>query len=441
VYGGLKSNASVYSAFLRVANRLPARLVYRGPYLAIQGLLDREDLGEDVEPRLAWRLASVLRTAITRVPYYRNLELGIRADDIGPDTAYEVLSRFPYLERSSVMREPESFVSDAFEMARLTAWTTSGSTGEGLKGYRTASLVSAEAAFFHHEWAKVGYVRRAKVVRMAVEGRRLQDEEPCRRSGDRLLVSPFHFNERWVHRIYDDINAFRPRFIHAYPSCFEYLADYMDRAGLRLSGLSGIFLASERVTERQLNLARKVFEDTTVRFHYGLGERTNLAWGSRGESGISYKFECAYGCSENLTHAGDAREIVGTSYWNEVMPLIRYRTQDYGEIRDGVIRNLDGRQQEFLVARSGAKVPALAFDMVDFAWDFVEAYQVVQNERGKLELHIMPRPQYDDSIGGRIVASQQAELDGMFDVSLVVTDHVERTPFGKMRNFVVNVSD
>ena len=37
---------------------------------------------------------------------------------------------------------------------------------------------------------------------MAVEGLKKDDEEPCSRSGDRLLVSPNHFNERWISRIY-----------------------------------------------------------------------------------------------------------------------------------------------------------------------------------------------------------------------------------------------
>ena len=437
----LLTNPAASSALRSLAHRLPARIVYGPPYLTVRTLLDRADSGEDIAPQLSIRLASVLRTAITRVPYYRGLGLGIQPDEIRPENAYEVLSRFPYLEKSAVMRSPESFVSDAHEIRHLKLVTSGGSTGQGIKLYRDASLRSAEAGFIQHQWAKVGYSRSARVVRMGVEGRKKEDEEPCARSDDRLLISPYHFNEKWIARIYEEIAAFKPQFFHAYPSCFEYLADYMNRSGLRLSGVSGIFLASERVTERQLSLTERAFEGVPVVILYGLGERTNLAWGSLRDGEITYEFERAYGYSENFRHDNGAHEIVGTSYWNDVMPLIRYRTQDYGEIRDGVMRNLEGREQEFLVTRSGARIPGFSIVIDQFTWDYVEVFQVVQKEKGRVEFRIKPRPQYHEGIGDAILASHQAKWGDFFDLSLVLTDHIERTPSGKIRHFVVDVPE
>ncbi len=335
------------------------------------------------------------------------------------------------------MQSPDSFVSDAYQVRNLSYGTSGGSTGQGIKIYRSLRDQYAEAGFFHHKWGKVGYVRSARVVRMAVEGIKGRDEEPCSRSGDRLLVSPYHFTDRWIAQIYEEVRAFNPQFFHAYPSCFEYLADYMSRSDLRLDGVSGIFLASERVTERVLNLADTVFNGVPVVFHYGLGERTNLAWGSCRDDAIIYEFEKAYGYTENFTHDNGAQEIVGTSYWNEVMPLIRYRTQDYGEIRDGIMRDLEGREQEFLATRSGARIPGFSIMIDKFTWDYVEVFQVAQNEPGKVEFHIKPRPQYDESVGQRILASQQAKWGEFFDLSLVVTESIERTPSGKIRHFVV----
>ncbi len=95
MYGRLKSNRAAYSAFLSVANRLPARFVYREPYFAVRTLLEQAESGEDICPQLAARLASVLRTAVSHVPYYRNLDLGIRPDEIEPGNAYEVLVSLP----------------------------------------------------------------------------------------------------------------------------------------------------------------------------------------------------------------------------------------------------------------------------------------------------------------------------------------------------------
>jgi phenylacetate-CoA ligase len=441
MYGALRRNAAAYSVFLSVTNRLPTRLVYREPYFAIRTLLQQAESGEDIAHSLAARLAGVLQTAITRVPYYRSLELGIRPDEIEPGNAHEVLMRFPYLEKGTVMRAPESFVSNAHRLRNLTSGTTGGSTGQGMKMWRNVTVISAEASFHHHRWAKVGYVRSARVVRMAQEGGQPIDAKPCARSGDRLLVSPWHFNERWIGRIFEDIRAFQPQFFHTYPSCFEYLADYMNKSGLRLEGISGIFLASERVTERLLNLIGTVFEDVPVVFHYGLGERTNLAWGSWRNGEITYELERVYGHSENYAVPGFGLEVVGTSYWNNVMPLIRYRTQDYGEIRDGVLRHLEGREQEFLVTKSGTKMPGLCIDIDDYTFDYVEVFQVVQNQKGRLEFHLKPRAEYTEAIGQRILASQRSRLGDNFDLSVVVTDHIERTSSGKIRRYVINVPE
>jgi phenylacetate-CoA ligase len=123
------------------------------------------------------------------------------------------------------------------------------------------------------------------------------------------------------------------------------------------------------------------------------------------------------------------------------MPLIRYRTQDYCEIREGIVCDLEGREQEFLTTRSGAKLPGISIMIDQFTWDYVEVLQVVQNEPGKVEFHVKPLPQYEESVGQRILASQQAKWGEFFDLSLVVTDRIERTPSGKIRNFVVNVPE
>ena len=132
---------------------------------------------------------------------------------------------------------------------------------------------------------------------------------------------------------------------------------------------------------------------------------------------------------------------MGTSYWNDVMPLIRYRTQDYGEISDGIMLELEGREQEFLTSKSGVRIPGISIMIDDFTFDYVEVFQVVQKERGKVEFHIKPRPQYSEDIGQRILVSQQAKWGDYFDLELVVTDRIERTVSGKIRHFVIDLPE
>ena len=67
------------------------------------------------------------------------------------------------------------------------------------------------------------------------------------------------------------------------------------------------------------------------------------------EKTISYQLDNLYAYNENLEDEFGNNEIIGTSYWNEAMPFIRYKTQDFGKIdSNGFIKSLDGRGQTFL---------------------------------------------------------------------------------------------
>ncbi|MDY0086961.1 MAG: phenylacetate--CoA ligase family protein [Coriobacteriia bacterium] len=433
----IKQDPRVRLAALEAMNHLPARLAYSRPYFEVQEMLKRAESGEDISLALGSRLASVLRVALTQVPYYRELDLDVAPGEIDAQNAHEVLTRFPYLSKNDIMRDPEAFVAKTHNPRRLYQVRTGGSTGRPIRLYRSRFDQSAEAAFIHYGWGKAGYSRNARIARIGFEGAKPLDREPSSRWGNRLLVSPSHLNERWVVHICDEFQKFAPEFIHSYPSGFEYLADYMRRSGFALPSVKAILLASEEVTERQLRLAEEAFAGVPVIFHYGLSERSSLAWGRWSGEGISYVLEPVYGHSENRAHAWGGQEIVGTSYWNEVMPLIRYRTQDFGEITDGVLQSIEGREQEYLTTHMGTKVPGICIDL-ELLLDYVHGVQIVQDKAGSLEFRVVPRAEYDDTLGARFLKSQHDKWQNAFDFTLSITDQVERSSSGKALRYVIN---
>lgn len=433
----IRQNPRVRLAVLAAMNRMPARAAYSRSYFEVTKLLENAERGEDISLALGERLACVLRIALTQVPYYRELGLAIEPGDVDAHNAHEVLRSFPYLTKNDIMRDPEALIAEPHSPGRLYRVRTGGSTGRPVRLYRSRFDQSAEAAFIHRGWGKAGYSRKARVARIGAEGAKPLDREPASRWGNRLLVSPNHVNERWVTRIFDQLRQFAPEFIHSYPSGFEYLAEHMSRSGLTLPSLKAIFLASEAVSGRPLHLAETAFPSVPVVFHYGLSERTNLAWGRWDGETVSYLVESAYGYSENRVHGWGGQEIVGTSYWNEVMPLIRYRTQDFGEIRDGVLQSIEGREQDYLTTRMGTKVPGICIDL-GLLLDYVHGVQIVQQRAGNLEFRIVPRAEYDNGLGARFLKSQHDRWQNAFDLTLSVTDQVERSSSGKALRYVIN---
>lgn len=427
------------STLARVLNTIPRELYYCKEYRIIKKFLSKKDL--DMEGFEREALAAQLKNALTNVPYYRELNLKIKAHDINIDNAHSVLSWFPYLDKKMIMESPEKFLSDKIniESKLLFKRTSGGSTGNGIIVYRTLKELMIEKAFYDHEWSRFGYKPTSKIVRMGCDGIKKPNENPFSKSGSKLMISPYHLNAKWIEKIYNKIKDFKVEFFHVYPSNIEYLAIYMKKTKKNIEGVKGIFLASEMVTEKLLELLEVAFPGIPMSFSYGLTERTNLAWGKYCKSLIKYEIERLYGYHENFVGEDGRHEIVGTSYWNHAMPFIRYKTQDFGRIVGDNIESLDGRNQEFLITRTNNKIPGFTISIDKFVWEYVEAFQVIQNEIGKVEFHLVPKKNYNLDIKNKILESQIVKWGDFFDMKIIEQNEIKRTMSGKYRLVINNI--
>lgn len=435
----IKSNDILYSSIYKVRNRIPKKVMYNHKYFEVIDLLKRQDNHIEIEDILNDKLSNILKNAIKDVPYYRSLNLNIKPNDINKHNAKEVLKIFPYLNKKTVMDNSETFISDLYNKKRLLYKTNGGSTGQFAGTWSSKEENQIEKAFFDYKWSKAQYKSYSKIVRMCYEGIKKEFESPCSCVGDRMRISLNHLNVKWIDDIYNKIKEFKPEFFHAYPISFQYLLQYMKLNNLRIDGVKGIFLASETVTEYVLGLCISVFKDVPIIFHYGLTERSNLAWGIFENNKISYKCEDVYSYSENSITEDGFYEIVGTSYWNDAMPLIRYKTQDIGKIENGIITSLEGRNQELLITKQGQKVHGLTIIIDEFCWNYVEHFQIVQNEPGKIEFHIKPKSSFNSDIEEKMLNLLKAKGGDKFDIVIICKNEIPKTKSGKARLIINNI--
>ncbi|MGG5795543.1 phenylacetate--CoA ligase family protein [Bacillus nitratireducens] len=437
----IKNNKFFYSTIIKITNRIPKKVFYPKSYFEAQDLLKRQDKGENLESSLNKKLASILKESLQNVPFYKDLNLDIPISEINASNAQEVLLKFPIISKNTIMKQPEKFLNQKFTNQKLITRTSGGSTGRGIKICNNLEEILIERAFYDYEWGKFGYKPTSKVVRIGADGIKKESDSPFSYQGDRLLISPYHLNKKWIESIYKQVKNFNVEYFHAYPSSLMYLLQYMDENQLGLKSLKGIFIASEYVDKSILILIKQIFgEKVGINFGYGLTERTNLAWGVFEDNSISYKCEKVYGFSENYIREDGYKELVGTSYWNYVMPLIRYRTEDLGEIENGYVKNLEGRAQEFLVTKTGAKIPGFSISIDQFVWKYVEVFQVVQNEVGKIEFHIFKKDNYNSDIEKKIMESQKEKWGEFFDIRIKYISEVHKTKSGKTKLIINNLN-
>jgi len=349
---------SLESVYYQCRRFVPARLLYDASYFTVLRCLEAEDrqASASVADNL---LAARLRAALRDVPFYREA-MSISWQEVDSKNARAVLSHFPYLTKELVMQNREAFLSERYRGKRKHYTTSGGSTGQGIGVWRTKQLADIEKAFFSAEWGKLGFsFERSRTLRIGADARRRAHEVPLWRSGNRLMLSPYHLHERWATVIRTGVRSYKPDYIHGYPSAVAALAALLGEC----SGLAvkGILLASEPATDEQLRLITRVFR-APVSINYGLTERTNIAFANYVEGQpLSYRFNELYGLTELVPKNIGSSEIVGTSLWNDVFPLIRYRTADHigAAMTDGGFE-IVGRNQEFLVTRFGSRVPGLS---------------------------------------------------------------------------------
>lgn len=417
---------------------IPSRVLYHPDFFRVCELLkgDKAAIAEHANGRLR----HILVHALDHVPFYQR-SVKLSSAEAANEPLHEVFAAFPYLSKEEVMSQQRDFLDSRLDPEKLMYATSGGSSGQGIGLWRTKRLADIEKAFFTHEWGKLGFsFDKSRILRIGADARRLAHEEPARVVGNRLMLSPYHVHEQHKAAIVDAINRFRPEFVHAYPSSATALSELLQAGELDVQ-VKAVLLASEPATPSQLAAIRRLFR-APVSLNYGLSERTNLAFLKVDDTGTSdYQFDALYGWNENRMD-GDRPEIVGTSLWNDVMPLIRYRTNDYGLIdASGRCAGIDGRGHEYLVDRSGKRIPGLSIVIDEVTWDFVRLYQVRQNRAGEITLAVVPRHgSLNDEQKAFVLDAQQRRWGGFFDISLQEEHDIPLAPNGK-RKLVVSALD
>jgi phenylacetate-CoA ligase len=415
---------------------IPKRWLYHPDHFAVRALLD--DRPEVREHGADVRLRHVLATAVAHVPFYRDA-VRIPAGDLVHAPPLELLERFPFIDKETVMEQQSAFLNERADRRFLLYATSHGSTGTGIGVWRSKRESDIEKAFYCHAWGRLGFdVDTSRYLRIGYDAAQPLDAAPTWRQGNRLMLSPDHVQPEHLDTILRAVRRFAPRYIHAYPSAALALAELIDNGRHAVDWpLQGVLLASEPASPGQLERIGRVF-GTQVSISYGLTERTNLAFALHADGHTSpYRFEPLYGRTE--TPARDGRsEIVGTSLWNEVMPLIRYRTADCAAIdAAGQCTAIEGRLQEYVLDRHGNRLPGLMIALDACTWNFIKSCQLYQREPGKVLLRIVPRRPLSHADRSALLASPRRYWGCAMEFDVVEVPAIPAAPGGKQR-FVVN---
>ncbi len=381
--------------------------------------------------RLQWqRLQATLRHAFAHSPFYRRRfqDLGVTPDDIrSPDD----FARIPVTTRDD-MRDPSDLVARGFDKARLKQSLTSGSTGR-----RTMSYFDADAWMMGNLLLKLRGRLACGVQpwdRVAI----LQEEQPtARSSAGSSRVRSFSIH-RPIDEVLPELRAFAPAVLYGLPGYLLHLG----RAAAGSLRPRLVFTSGEMLDELTRSGIEEAFGAGVLDI-YGCTEVKEIAWECPRREGYHVNADWLL-LEVQPTGPGDGGRqgtLLVTCLYNRAMPLLRYEIGDTGEMLERacscgrglpLARPTLGRSVDYITLEDGTVLPPYNLTMAIRGIAGMRQFQIIQRTISRLEVLVVPRPEFGDASRRQIQERLRPVLHGLTAEVRVVED-IAPEPSGKYR--------
>ena len=374
------------------------------------------------------KLKKILKTAVTSVPFYKELNLNI---DFKNFTINE-LKKFPIIDKSIIQKNPLKFISNK---NKGYVNSTSGSSGIPFQFHLPYNSWAIETMTTYRAWGMGNdYVYKFKDPIIILRSYVPNDNEPITRiDRDRnyWYVSPFHINESNLNEIITFIKTSKSKILRGYASSIYIFTLLLINNKIFLEQIKVIVTSSEMLIPKYREVIENFFK-IKVLDHYG-----------HNESVITVQ-QCSEGNYHNSDDYGyieydDDNNIIGTSLNNNVMPFIRYNTNDRAirnKESESIVNCLcgrkltipfiaiEGRSDDILIKKDGTHIPTANFSTAMKNYSRLKQFQIIQNENTSLILNIVienPDQAYLNQIKGEVLKRL-----GNLELNINLVDEIKR---------------
>jgi phenylacetate-coenzyme A ligase PaaK-like adenylate-forming protein len=356
---------------------------------------------------------------------------------VAEDAALDELLSRPYLTKAELTASPPPAARADAVLAQ-----TSGSTGTPVSFLLTRHVIEIEYAYLwrHWEWAGFHLGDRAAILRgMKLHARRdgFIPHRVERSHGRRnLYISSYHLDRPGVHQALALMRRFRPSTLRVFPSTLMLLTRAARASRVRIDSVRSIITSSETLLPAVRQEAEQWWQTRVFDWY---GQRERVAAIGQCENG-SYHVNDEYSFVEFLPAANGLREVVGTSFHNDLMPLIRYRT---GDLVQEIGRScpcgrtlpavdvIHGRSSEMLLTTDGRWLPPSALQEVLCGWELVQHAQVIQHDATHVEVRLVASAAAGEQLENTVAAAVCSILGTSMNVSVAFVDHLPQGATGK----------
>jgi len=375
----------IYSLPFVIASRLkvPFPMILGGDYTRFRKMI----LDNNIDP-LSYSLEKfslIFEYAKVNFPFYTKLYSEAGVSDLKIKTLADI-EKVPIITKSDIRDSLDSFSGNILN-------NTGGSSGEPFSFYIDKNAQAREWAHMHSIWELKDYrITDLKVTITGTDlGERIFGYHPTQNEFKYNAYKNSGINKTEILELF---NKYRISYIHGYPSAIYNFLYELEKVltpqekVIIQKNIRACLFGSEFPTPNIVKYISTVWKFDYISW-YGHSEKCILAYDLLKDN--NYTPFYTYGFTEVAQH-----RLIGTSYHNFDMPLIRYDTGDIVSAdyySNGLIKSFkitEGRIGEFIIDRKDNKIPltALIFGRHHDAFDFARYIQVRQIKAGEVIFYI-----------------------------------------------------
>jgi phenylacetate-CoA ligase len=377
--------------------------------------------------------------------------LGATACDI---RTWSDFRNLPLVSKEDIRERHDAMLSRSVPPRARSTCMTSGTTSVYVNVTEPQDAWGFEHAFFHrwYGWMGYRYGVRAAVI-SSLPDRKPREFNPLANVMDVYLMGP---DTKCLDSAIDALRTFSPRVVRGLPSWVTLLSErLLERDDGGLPSVTHVFFMSEKPLKRHYEAAEHAFGVRPV-VHYGQAERVALAQQCPASDVLHVIPEYSHvellrPDGSHIDTPGETGMIVGTSFANYALPLVRYRTDDWATLSSTgrcsacgrefwSLSSVDGRTGDFIRTRSGRWWSPAALDWGGpyGRWPVVEG-QLRQTSLDDVEILMVPGKDFDPSYGDAWAEALRGLLDEPgLRVTVRLVDCIER-PASMKQRFVVGL--
>lgn len=396
------------------------------------------------------RLRATVKHAYENVSFYHKKfdAAGVKPDDI---RSVADLVKVPVTTKAEVQASSlQDVVARNVTMDKCVLRTTSGSTGLPLVLVVDRRVLDFEGAV----WMRALFENGLRLGdRMAVIG------DPRSFLKGKSVLQRFGIMRSKYISIFDDaerqrvlLDEYKPDVIKSYPSSLTILAHACQNSKKSFRPHL-VFTSAELLdsaSRRFINSMCKV----ELLDNYACSEFSLLAWECHKHAGYHINSDgvvVEFVDDGESVAFGERGEIVCTSLFNDVMPLIRYRIGDSGIPMEAqcscervlpLMKIVEGRTDDFLLTVDGRMIAPTVFFPYPFeSFEGIRQFRVIQEKKDKLRIQLVADEAFLSS--GQVFERARGEIQKLFgqemQVDFQILDKIPRDYNGKLRKVISKV--